>query len=141
MEATFKNQKTQATMEFILVFSLLLIFITLFIALVYSDMFKGTLKNEQDALDDMATFIQQELIIASKVETGYIRTFYLPEKIVNKNYDIVVGNYMLSVNTSRTVSFRGIPKVNTTGMPFIIPGNNSIVKNSSGIFIVQGSVS
>jgi hypothetical protein len=98
-------------------------------------MSQGRTKNEQEGTDNMASFIQQEIILASKVEDGYNRTFLLPGQIGGKNYNIHMSNYSLAVNTSLAASFRGIPMVYNSSAKFNIPGNNSIIKNQTGIFV------
>jgi Flp pilus assembly protein TadG len=129
-------EKAQASVEFVLVFSLLTIFITLFLAVVYANMREAKVKDDQEIADDMATFIQQELVLASKVEDGYNRTIFLPEKASGKLYNISIFDYYLTVNTTHAVSFRGSPKVTSlSGKFFEIGKNNTIIKNFSGIFV------
>ena len=127
-----KNQKAQAALEFILVFAIMTLFATLFFIMIFADTSQGRLKNDQETVDDMANFLQQELITAEKVEDGYIRNFTLPEKIGGKDYSIYDGEYMLIVNMGKVSSVKGIPKVRGN---FTINAMNTIVKNSTTPYI------
>jgi len=132
---TRKTRKAQAGLEFLLVFSILTIFVAAFLLTIFYNMSQGRTKNEQEGVDNMASFIQQEIILASKVEDGYNRTFSLPRQIGGKDYTVHMSNYSLAVNTSLAASFRGIPLLYNSSAKFNIPGNNSIIKNQTGIFV------
>lgn len=130
-----KTRKAQASMEFLLVFSILTIFVAAFLVTIFYNMSQGRMKSEQDGVDNMASFIQQEIILASKVEDGYNRTFFLPRQIGGKDYTVHMSAYSLAVNTSLAASFRGIPRIYDVSAHFNIPGNNTIIKNQTGIFV------
>jgi hypothetical protein len=130
-----KSKKAQASLEFILVFSILTIFVATFLVTIFYNMSQGRIKNEREGVENMANFIQQELILSSKVEDGYNRTFLLPRQIGGKDYSVSMSDYSLVVNTSITASFRGIPLLYNSSALFNIPGNNSIIKNQTGIFV------
>ncbi len=130
------KKKAQAAMEFVMVFSVLSIFVTAFLGAIYVNISQSKQKNEQGIVDDMANFIQQEIILASRVEDGYHRTFFLPEKIGGKPYNITLGDYALYVNTSKAVSIRGIPIVtNADSVKFYYQDNNTIIKNETPFYI------
>ncbi len=129
-----KTKKAQAGLEFLLVFSILTIFATMFFIMIFSNTSQGRTKNDQEVTEDMANFLQQELILAEKVEDGYHRNFTLPEKISGKEYDVMTSGYSLTVNTSKVTSHRGIPR---TAGNFITGSENIIIKNGTlpNIFI------
>lgn len=136
-----KNKKAQAAMEFVLVFSILTIFATAFLITIYYNITQSKIKNDQDVGDDMANFIQQEIVLASRVEDGYNRTFFLPLKASGKDYDISIRGNGLFVNTTRTIAIRGVPyvqgcdKTGDEAIKFLHNANNSIIKNQTGIYI------
>lgn len=126
------KRRAQAGLEFLLVFSILTLFATAFLAMIFYNTSQGRLKDDQETTEDMANFIQQELILASKVESGYNRTFNLPEKINGKTYSILISNYSLMINTSKAASSRGIP---ISQGHFITNSENTVIKNDTPPYI------
>ena len=126
------KKRAQAGIEFLLVFSILTVFAAAFLMMVFSNTSQGRLKDDQETTEDMASFLQQELIVASKVETGYFRSFNLPEKIGGKTYSLLIANYTLYVNTSQAYSMRGIPQVSGN---FTVNTLNNITKNETWPYI------
>jgi hypothetical protein len=125
------KKRAQAGLEFLLVFSILTLFAAAFLSMIFLNTGQGRLKDDQESTEDMANFIQQELILASKVELGYNRSFLLPDKLNGKDYSIILSNYSLLVNTSKASSIRGIPK--THGQ--FSSGNNVIIKNETSPYV------
>ncbi len=124
----------QASLEFVLVFSILTLFVVAFFIVIYANMQQGRIKNENDLTEDAANFLQQELILASKVESGYMRAFLLPQRIGSREYSVSVNNYALVVNTSKVITTRGIPLVNP-GSKFYPGIINNITKNETYPYI------
>jgi len=128
------KKRGQVSLEFVLVFLILTLFVVAFFVVIYSNMAQGRIKNENDLTEDAANFLQQELILASRVESGYIRTFILPQRIGTREYDININDYSLVVNTSRVITIRGIPLVNP-GAKFYPGTNNTIIRNDTYPYI------
>ncbi len=124
------SKKGQASLEFVLIFVILTLFVVAFFIAIYASMYQGRIKNENELTDDVANFLQQELVLASRVESGYMRTFLLPQKIGGKMYSVSISNYSLVVNTSRVISVRGIPLVNP-GSKFYLGEKNNITRNDT----------
>jgi uncharacterized protein (UPF0333 family) len=132
------SRKGQVSLEFVLVFSMLTIFVVAFFIAIYSNMYQGRIKNENELTDDTSNFLQQEIVLASRVESGYIRTFPLPQKIGGFDYSVSISNYSLVVNTSKVISMRGIPLVNQ-GSKFYPGENNTIIRNETYPYVYINS--
>jgi hypothetical protein len=140
MEFFNNSKKAQASLEFFLVFLLITIFAMGFFAILYFNSYQGNTKNQRESAEDVANFMQQEIILASKVESGYRRVFFLPEKISGKDYEIILGPYSLTVRSEGEVSRQGIPLVfNSYSVSFVYGGNNSIAKNETYPYIYINS--
>jgi hypothetical protein len=126
------KKRAQAGVEFLLVFSILTLFAIAFLLMVSSNTNQGRLKDDQENTEDMASYLQQELITASKVESGYNRSLMLYEKIGGKEYNVMISQYSLYVNTSKAFSVRGIPLVSGN---FQTNSINTILKNDTSPYI------
>ncbi|MEM4641358.1 MAG: hypothetical protein QXW65_02475 [Candidatus Pacearchaeota archaeon] len=129
-----KQKKAQVTIEFVLLVSAVVLLITMMIASTNFNTVLARAKNEQEALDDFANFLQQELILASEMHPVYERTIRLPEKIVGKSYSITIEDYLLIVNTSKFSVSRGIPFIDRNCRTFNY-GDNVINKTHSDLKI------
>lgn len=132
-----KNKIAQASTEFILVFSVVTIFVVAFLITIYLHTRQSYIKNDQESVEDITNFIQQEIMLASKVEDGYNRTFFLPETINNKVYSIAAKNYSIKINsTGQAFAICGIPIINEPEqISFNYGKANTIIKNETGIYI------
>ncbi|MEM2462891.1 MAG: hypothetical protein QXI41_00660 [Candidatus Pacearchaeota archaeon] len=129
-----KQKKAQVTIEFVLLVSAVILLTTMMIASTNFNTVLARAKNEQEALDDFANFLQQELILASEMHPIYERTIRLPEKIVGKSYSITIEDYLLIVSTSKFSVSRGIPFIDRNCRTFNY-GDNVINKTHSDLKI------
>jgi uncharacterized protein (UPF0333 family) len=135
-----RNKKIQVSVEFVLVFSLLAVFVTLFLGMIFVNMSQARSQNEVELVSDLANSIQQEVVLAANVEDGYQRNFTLPSTLGGKDYSVEFLNYHIVVNASKTTVVRGIPRVNDPLSIHLLklPGHvNTIYKNESGIYITS----
>lgn len=128
------QKKAQVTIEFILLVSAVIFLMVILIASTNFNTALARQKNEQEALDDFANFLQQELMLANEMPSTYERTLKLPEKIVGKPYTITIQDYLLIVNTSKFTVQRGIPFVKDNCRTFVY-GDNVIKKISTDLSI------
>ncbi|MCS7134636.1 MAG: hypothetical protein NZ889_02145 [Candidatus Pacearchaeota archaeon] len=126
--------KAQIAIEFVLLVSVVIGITTILIATANFNIALARQKNEQEILEDFANFLQQELIIASKMHPFYAREFILPERIAGKIYTVVVEDYYLVVGTPRFNVTKGIPLVERDCRNFKT-GKNNITKTKDGLRI------
>ena len=115
---------------FFLMFTLLIILNHIFV--------KNVDERVHIELENLGRSLQQELLLASEMETGFERTFVLPEKINGREYSIELGNSSsnkkyLAIKHNYYEHYFIIPMFNGT----ITKGNNTIQKTSTSITITK----
>ena len=80
---------------------------------------------------DFSKSIQTEIKIVPSLEDGYIRTFTLPNKIYNRDYNITNTENYFSVERAGKEYTLTIPKVQGT----LVKGENTIQKTNNIICI------
>lgn len=123
-------KRAQVTIELVLLVGAVVFLVTIIIASVNFNTALAREKNEKEALEDFANYLQQELMLASKMHPFYAREFKLPEKILGKSYTIEVGAYYLVVGTSKFSVIRGIPFVKEGCRNFRPGEKNNITKTT-----------
>ena len=88
-------------------------------------------QREGEIIKSFALKIQRELLIASYVEDGYVRTLQLPNEIENINYTLISTNSTIIVKSRYALYVFSIPSLNGT----LIKGQNTINKTGGGIHI------
>lgn len=86
------NKKSQITIEFISIIALGLVITVSFSTFILSELRKGQSSQRYEEILKIASKIQSEMKIASESVEGYNRFFYLPEKVLDKEYYISVKN-------------------------------------------------
>ncbi len=125
------SQKGQISLEFIIMVSFVFLFLIIFLYLISE--YRSEKMNEEtyQISQELIYSIQNEVIIAESVHTGYIRQFTIPDEINGNNYrinntatsiDLEIKNYHLSTN---------IPRISGT----IKKGQNTLKKDASNITI------
>ncbi len=91
-------------LEFVLLFSVS-VFIMIVLLVSFYELNKSKTDEKIDAkMQDFAYSVQSEIIIASEMNDGYVRNFYLPSRVENTDYNISVSG------TSLIVSYDGVDK-------------------------------
>lgn len=81
-------KKGQISIEFIFMITIIMVF-SLSLISVISYYHKSEIKDKSDdSVNNILLYLQNEVITASKMRSGYSKDFELPLKIDNKNYDI-----------------------------------------------------
>ncbi|MBS3131187.1 hypothetical protein J4212_02025 [Candidatus Woesearchaeota archaeon] len=124
-------RKSQVATEFLVFVSIAMMISIVFTAASFSKAKELGSRKEFFLVKDTAAMIQNELTTASQVESGYYRTFEVPEKLGNKEYNITIKGRILTVWTESQAYSVGLP--NTTGK--IAKGANSIRKEGNEVFI------
>ncbi|MEM4703376.1 MAG: hypothetical protein QXP53_02745 [Candidatus Pacearchaeota archaeon] len=138
-------KKAQVTIEFTLLVAAAVFLVVIVISSTNFNTALARAKNEQEALDDFANYIQQELMLASEMHPVYERTITLPQRIVGKTYTVTIDRYLLTVSTSKFTVNRGIPLVsevygNSLPPPQSLSPGDNIIETSqevSGNLIIK----
>ena len=89
------------------------------------------LQKENEAVRDLALKLQQELLVASTVEDGYVRTFQIPDSIEIINYSLSTQNSTITVKSKNSLYIASLPKV----VGNVSKGANTINKTGGVIYI------
>ena len=125
------SKKAQVSMEFVFLIGLAFMVMVVFIASTRSEFSTLRSEEERSLLKDVSVMVQQEFIIASTVEDGYIRIFYVPQDLDGVSYTIQIVNNVLLASTEEYESVLNVPAI--TGD--IQKGNNTINKTNSIIYL------
>ena len=121
----------QVSMEFIFLVGLAFMVMVVFIASTRSEFDTLRSEEERSLVKDVSVMVQQELIIASNVEDGYVRIFNVPSELDSINYDIQIINNTLIANTSEYEYVLNVPSI----VGAIQKGNNTLNKTSGVIYL------
>ncbi|MBI2659509.1 hypothetical protein HYX05_05420 [Candidatus Woesearchaeota archaeon] len=90
------------------------------------------LQKENEAVKDLALKLQQELLIASTVEDGYVRVFEIPNSLDNVNYSLTtLKNNTITVESKNAFYIVPIPRAIGNASK----GTNVINKTGGVIYI------
>ena len=84
--------KAQSSLEFVLIISFVLLSFSSFLVFYNLKLVDVQKQKNYDVLEDRAEVIKSEVQMASIVEDGYIRNFYLPPDLGDLNYTITYRN-------------------------------------------------
>ena len=124
--------KSQVSSEFFIFVGLAFLISIAFTLASLDQMQDFRLRQEDDAIKDMAIKLQKEMLIAAAVEDGYVRIFDIPEKLDNGiNYSITTQNSTITVQSKNSLYIVSIP--NSAGN--LSKGIISINKTGGVIYI------
>ena len=126
-----KQLKAQLSLEFVSLVALAFLVMVVFIASTRSEFDELRSREEMSLVKDVAVKVQTELIIASGVEDGYLRTFELPASLDNINYTIGITNTTLVAMTEDYEYVLAVPAVEGV----LKKGSNTINKTGSIIYL------
>lgn len=127
-----KQLKSQVSLEFVFLVAIAFTIMVVFIASTRSEFNELRGEEEMSLVKDVSFMIQHELVIASNVEDGYIRTFEIPQKLNTIDYDIDITNNLLITNSSGGYEYAlNVPDINGT----IQKGANKINKTEGVIYL------
>jgi hypothetical protein len=105
------SRKSQATFEFLSI----IVFLTMITA-VFSVVARDRLSEAKDEknyqrMEDLVSYVQNEISIAQSSATGYERTFAVPEYLGNENYSIQLEYGYVTVEIAERSSIRAVQNV------------------------------
>lgn len=127
------NKKAQFAMEFILLITFMLIVFLGFFAAVSYTITESEENKKQQAAENIAALVDNEIKLARSVNDGYEKTFTVPKKIDGNNYTInIVENRELVVSYLEYEYVLFLPE-NVIGN--VSTGLNEIKKNNSIVYL------
>lgn len=129
-----KNSKSgQISIEFIVMISFVLLMLVIFMWVI-SD-YRSDKMNEEtyQIAQELIHSIQNEVIMAESVHTGYQRTFKIPDEINGINYKINNTPTSINIEIKEYYLSTNIPLISGT----IIKGENTIRKKTDNITMNQ----
>src|SRR3989344_5827328 len=103
--------KAQMSAEFFVFVGLAVLIAIAFEIISLGQLNDFRLQKENEAVKDLALKLQQELLIASTVEDGYVRTFQIPDNIDSIKYSLSTQNSTITVKSKNSLYIVSIPKV------------------------------
>ena len=125
------HSKAQVSVEFIVLIGLAFLIAISFVVASLNQLIEFRNQQESDAVKDLALKLQQELLLASVVEEGYVRNFDIPTQIENNDYFLTLENSTVSVQSRNAYYLVSVPSV----VGNFTKGNNKINKTGGVIYI------
>ncbi len=133
---TYHDRSGQIAIEFLLLVGIS-IFLLILVLISISAMSERKIDEKTYyELDDFGTTLQQELLLASGMENGYIRPINIPVTVNGRNFNMTMGGAQNDTSyliiTYMTVDiYYSIPPVNGS----FVKGNNIIRKINDTLYI------
>ena len=125
------HSKAQVSAEFFVFLGLAFLIAIAFELASLDQLNEFRIQKENEAIKDLALKLQQELIVSSTVEDGYVRAFQIPDNIENINYSLSTQNSTITVKSKNSLYIVSIPKV----VGNVSKGTNKINKTGGVIYI------
>lgn len=129
-----KRNKSQVASEFTILIWLALLITMIFILFLYTSGKSRTDERINAKMNDFGASLQNEFVLASQMNDGYVRNLKLKDNIESTDYNITILSQKLLMLSyaERNIYFK-IPRVNGS----ISKGNNIITKIGDDILISQ----
>lgn len=88
-----ENHKAQSAVEFASLVTLMFLIFTVFFFAVSTKLTNIQEDNDRLLLEDLGSYVQNELRLANIAEDGYYRTFEVPRTLLGKDYEINITKY------------------------------------------------
>jgi hypothetical protein len=124
-------KKSQVSMEFVFLVGVAFMVMLVFISTTRSEFSDLRNEEEKSLVKDVSMMVQHELVMASNVEDGYLRKFYVPLDLDGISYNIQIINNTVLTTTEGYEYVLNIPSV----IGSIQKGNNTINKTNSTIYL------
>ena len=126
------HSKAQVSAEFFVFLGLAFLIAIAFEIASLDQLNDFRLQKENEAVKDLALKLQQELLVASTVEDGYVRIFAIPDNLEGINYSLTtLYNSTITVKSKNSLYIVSIPKVVGNASK----GTNTINKTGGVVYI------
>ena len=88
-------------------------------------------QKETQSVKDLGLKLQKEVVLASIVEDGYVRTFEVPDKLENIDYSLITLNSTVIIQSKNVLFTVSIP----TSVGNLSKGTNIVNKTGDVIYI------
>lgn len=120
--------KAQSAIELVILVGVMLFIFVSFLLIFQNNLAQKTIENKNQQALEIVTTIKNEIDIAAATSDGYSRTFQVPEKFYQQDYNITVQDKIIYFQSSdEKISSRSLMR-NVTGE--IQGGSNTIRKIS-----------
>ena len=126
-------KKAQGSIEFVVLVGAVLFFFIAFLTIMQNNNLQKEDQEKNVLIKQIAYNIQEEISLASESSDGYRREFFLPEKIINLNYNASITEGQIYLITEDKRFSIALPVVNVTGNLTI--GKNIITKKNGIIYL------
>lgn len=131
-----RGKSSQIVLEYMILTALGFVLLLVFTASFQGRYQDISITNERDHLEGLTQALEREILMAAKVETGYDRSFTLPEELAGQDYIIENTDRQIIIRTDRSDRSILIPEIRGT----IQKGDNRI-RNIGGIICLGNSCS
>ena len=104
------DSKAQVSTEFFIFLGLAFLIAIAFEIASLEQLNDFRIQKENEAVKDLALKLQQELLIASTVEDGYVRVFEIPDKLESVNYSLTTQNSTITVKSKNSLYIVSAPR-------------------------------
>ena len=108
-------KKAQVSIEFIMVFGVLLFFTLIFILVIQENIEDKVHQRENILVKEIALTVQNEINLALQSGDGYLREFELPQKAGNLDYEINIDSGVVYIKTTNGRNALTIPVADVVG--------------------------
>jgi len=132
-------RKSQSSTEFMIFIGIAIIILMSYFAI--SNSYLNLIYRQKDVISgqDLARQIKNEINLASRVENNYMRTFQLPEKVGDKDYEIEIIDREVMIRIDN-LDYVELLTVNINENPGLEQGDTVIIeRNSEGQVIISKS--
>ncbi|MBU4284226.1 MAG: hypothetical protein KJ968_03895 [Nanoarchaeota archaeon] len=126
-----KHIRAQIAIEFIFLVCVAFVMLLIFLKVVGDQADELNEKKEFILVKDLAYKIQYEINMATQVKSGYNRTFFIPEKLDNKDYTITKTENKITIGLKNSEFTITIPEINGN----INKSNNTIINMGGVIYL------
>lgn len=126
-------RKSQSALEFVILIGVMLFLFTSLTLTFNRNLSQKTQEQRSLEIQNLASSIQNEIDLAASSSTGYQRTFKVPDKILNIEYNISIISNFLYLRTSDNKHAISLPIQNLSGQ--LQFGDNTLKKNVTGVFL------
>ena len=128
-----KNKKAQGSIEFIVITGFILVMFIVILGVIQERSIEKSKEKREIALKDTAKNIQKEINLAFESTNGYTRSFEVPGKIINAEYNITLVKGLVYLETLDKKNAIALPIPEITGI--IKNGTNTIRKINNTVII------
>tara|TARA_Y100000034_G_scaffold129475_1_gene186018 strand:- start:5601 stop:5996 length:396 start_codon:yes stop_codon:yes gene_type:complete len=125
-------KKSQSSTEFMVFIGIAIIILLSYFAIAHNYLNLTFKQKEIISGQDLAKEIKNEINLAARVENGYKRTFFLPQKIGDKIYQINIDEREVEI-TIEDINYVELIATNIANAPDLSPGDTIEITKSAGV--------